>query len=484
MIPSAGIIARENEEITALGLVGAEHELFRLSFWNIQVPDGHISSLKDDNLIGYIILKRDAGEWQRRAIDKWHIFEAVFKKYSHPHNCLPNAGVYPVTVAGKKFSIRGVLYCQQNGLNKACAHVAIRSLLSRLVPEDDISYASLNLLAQAASGVDSTYQPSNGLTVQQIRHIFHEYHVNFRDIDYDESCKLDSGIRKNKLLRILSRVFGSKQGSNIRESQPYQRYLYSGIESGLGGLLGFSMDGPKATKERHIIPFFGHTFNKDTWVPDADASYFNIGAGVGFIPSENWTSSFLGHDDNFGPNFCIPRLYVTPGNVQYVVELLRKDALFNGMSAEAIALQLLYSLIPNLNTGNVWQARLKQNINSQKIVLRASCVSQSTYIAHLHKIADWNGLTEAPDLLSAIEGLLPDLLWVVEFSIPQLFPANERKLGEIVLNAHCHPENEFKPFIMARLPGNYLLSADEKIQSYERWFSQLQSHVELMRQND
>lgn len=252
----------------------------------------------------------------------------------------------------------------------------------------------------------------------------------------------------------------------------------------MGGLLGFSMDGPKAADGQHIIPFYGHTFNKDTWTPDADVSYFNIGANIRYIPSESWTSSFLGHDDNFGANFCVPRLYVKPENVQYVVELLRKGATYNGMIAEAIALQLLDSLRTHFDNKNIWQTRLKKYVRAQQVVLRTFCALKEEYLGHLRHIRDWNGNQETPAVLSALEAELPALLWIVEFSIPQLFPANERKLGEIVLNANRPPSDVFSLFSIARLPGNYLTLPNKKKTSYECVPSQLQSHVEVMQQND
>ena len=276
----------------------------------------------------------------------------------------------------------------------------------------------------------------------------------------------------------------SKKDSKIRERHLFTKYLYSGIESGVGGLLGFSMSGPQATQARHIIPFYGHTFNKDTWTPDAEVFYFNIGANVGYIPSESWTSSFLGHDDNFGPNFCVPRLYVKPENVHYAVELLQEGAQYNGMVAEVIALRLLYSLLPHLDTGNTWQRHLAQYVRKQQIILRVFCTQNMHYLYHLRRIRDWKGNAEKEVMLEALNTYLPPLLWVIEFSIPQLFPANERKLGEIILNAGCSPKDIFAPFIIARLPGNYLVLTDQEEKSYEQVASGLQSHVELMQQNE
>ena len=61
---------------------------------------------------------------------------------------------------------------------------------------------------------------------------------------------------------------------------------------------------------------------------EADMAYFRVGESFGYIPSANWTSSFLGHDDNFGPCFCVPRLYISNDKVDYVAELLKPGIRF------------------------------------------------------------------------------------------------------------------------------------------------------------
>jgi hypothetical protein len=175
---------------------------------------------------------------------------------------------------------------------------------------------------------------------------------------------------------------------------------------------------------------------------------------------------------------------VNPEKVQYVVELLQKGAKYNGMKAEAIALRLLYALGHHLNGNNAWQTRLAQYVGDQKVVLRAFCTLKDRYLSHLRRIRDWDGHSEGEGVLSVLGSTLPQMLWIVEFSIPQLFPANERKIGEIVLDASCPSKDDADLFSIARLPGNYLTLTDKKKRSYERVPSQLQSHVELMRQND
>lgn len=464
-IPGRGIIADENNEILSYFDGYKCGRVIRLGFWKKHFKnDRRIHQLSGEDLIGYAILKHDIVK--PTGYDRWHVFEAVFKKYPHPHNCIPTPKSYKITIGAKHYSIEGVLYCQQNTLNKACAHVALRSLLSRHLSEGDISYRKINDLAGICP--ESGKKPGDGLAVVDIRKVLKGLRIGFRDIDYT-------------------------QNDGLRTTHPYQKFLYAGIESGAGGLLGFHLSGPNVPAQkppRHIIPFFGHTFNKDTWVPDAELSYFNVGGSVGYVPSENWTSSFIGHDDNFGPDYCVPRLYVTQKQADYVVELLNEGTQYSGVQAEAIALNFVYSLQSSLTKSpynNDWIKRLVEFIKCKKIVLRAIFIPKSTYLKQLKSTADWDGKKEDKTIVELLENLLPDNIWVVEISFPQLFPANERKIGEVLLNPYvpvsAEYDADFNLFLMARLPCQYFFLKSFKITEpdFLRIGSKIQSHVPLIR---
>ncbi|HOW98581.1 MAG TPA: hypothetical protein P5567_00340 [Kiritimatiellia bacterium] len=472
-IDAEGLLADENAEIAGLYNTFQPGPIVRISFWLDTVqPKQDSADLPADRLVGYAILKKDILSSTKLDHEGWHVFEAVFRKYDHRHNCVPAQCSYSLRVGATELQLPGVLYAQQNGLNKACAHVALRSLLSRFSPGNDLRNSDINKIARALG--PSTTPPEKGLSAQQIQAVLKHYGVNYRDVDYEVA---------------------QKKNPTVRKTQPYQKYLYSAIESGCGGLLGFSMSGPKADPadpDKHIIPFFGHTFNKDTWAPDADQAYFNIGGGIGFIPSENWTSSFIGHDDNFGPNFCIPRLYVNPGQVDYVAEILPQGTAYSGMIAEALALQFIYSLHPYLIKSNAWSRRLSElaHPSMQRVILRAICVSSSTYVEHLGTISDWDGCRETPALVSELSNLLPKRVWVVEISIPPLFAAEERKVGEILLDATKAPKQkgkmahkiDFGLFLLARLPTQYFVLKAETATGpvFSRIQSALESHVPVL----
>jgi len=443
-IDEAGLVLDENQEIKTYAPDHVMTGLKRLSFWKSKFKRGvALKSKNDSDLIGYAIIKKDCSP--SRGYDTWHIFESVFTKYPHKHNCMHRAPSSNINVCGYEFSVQGVLYCQQNTLNKVCAHVALRSLLAGRLSAGDISYSKLNSVARSVSA--GHYDPANGLGPVQIRAILDDLGVPFRDVDYVES---------------------EKSNPNIREELPFQKYLYAGVESGAGALLGFKLTGPQAVDAKHIIPFFGHTFNKDTWAPDADASYFQIGASVGYIPSESWTSSFIGHDDNFGPNFCVPRSYVTPDQAEYVVEIIDDGLKFGGVQAEALSLTFLYSLHPYLSSfkNNSWIDRLARDSHPhiQRVVLRAFAVHKDEYISHLSGVKDWDGNVENPDIPDLLTTLLPEKIWMIEISLPQLFPANERKLGEVVLNPFVSFDSRkpinYSHFLFARVPELYFFVKD------------------------
>jgi len=463
-IPCEGLLLEEKQELLEYFPDYQFKKAVRLCFWKKDITKpSTLNELKSGDLIGYAIIKNDRINSIKYA--KWHIFEAVFKKHPHRHNCIPRPKRFKIACSQKIYSITGILYCQQNSLNKACAQVALRSLLSNHLPEGDISYKKINDLAGITP--KSERIPGKGLTVIDIRKVLEGLGVGFRDIDYT-------------------------QNEELRNTLPYQKFLYAGIESGAGALLGFRFSGPDfsdKTPPKHIIPFFGHTFNKDTWVPDSELSYFDVGGGVGYVPSENWTSSFIGHDDNFGPNFCVPRCHVSRENVDYVVELFNKEARFGGVHAEAVALGFIYSLAPSIASArrkNYWINRLLNFISAKRIVLRALFVKKGAYLAHLNNFPDWEGNKESSVFIKELEDVLPSSIWVIEISLPQLFPANERKIGEVLLNPFVNPDTskdiDFDLFLMARIPGHYFFldSLDEDNPNFLILKSDIQSHMPLL----
>ena len=51
------------------------------------------------------------------------------------------------------------------------------------------------------------------------------------------------------------------------------------------------------------------------------------------------------------------------------------------------------------------------------------------------------------------------LYWLIELSVPELFSANRRKVGEVLIRSDIKPsaKRDLNHFVMARLPGHFVL---------------------------
>lgn len=297
----------------------------------------------------------------------------------------------------------------------------------------------------------------------------------------------------NQLNRaLLEQFYPQEIVLNLRKSVitiPYQKYLYGSIEVGYSAMLGFALKRGTTEIERHIIPVFGHTFNEDTWVPNAESNYFKIGKDTRYVPSEAWVSTYICHDDNFGSNFCIPRLYIPQGDTNeeiYVLGTLPSNCKCDPIEAEAVAIDYLYSIVPTIKIGNVWFDRLQDAVKRSWIVLRPVLLSGKRYIDHLSRIRGWASREKIDrNLIAILKQHFKGMFWVVEISFPELFPANRRKLGEIVLFAQNKPslQKDFSSFALARFPGFFLFNrnATEGPVDFVEIDSGINSHTDIVK---
>ena len=450
-------IEDENTEIERLFSDYSMQGLKRLSFWKPSfTSSSDLSARSSEDCIGFALLKLDS--CPSRKYFSWHIFESVIKKYEHHHNYVPCSKTFEFRAGEFLFRTSGVLYCQQNSLNKACAQVALRSICATYLENCDLTYSQIN---DSAFHSNEDFQPWRGLKTEQIPRVLAGLKIPYFDFDYHDN-------------------------EAIGKKVPYQRLLYSGVESGAGALMAFSMSGPGASAVGHMIPFFGHTFNEDTWAAIAEGAYFNIGSVIKYIPSDSWLSSFIVHDDNFGSNLCIPKAYLQRENAKYVIVLLPKGFQYNALYAEVAASDYFYSLVPNLVTlSNSWLNRLIDYCTQQKLILRVVPVTKQSYLDHLKNSSDWEGHCENEAILAHLEAIKPDLMWMIEVSIPDLFSTNKRKIGELLLDATLpfSSEVDFTLFVLARFPGIYLFLEGLENNGEPQFLtvpSEIISHIELL----
>jgi hypothetical protein len=471
-VAPTGAIAEENEDLSILDPNFQPLDLVRISFWSVEIEVDNLANLESCNCLGYAILKKD---WLTLyGGEHWHVYEAVIRPYPHPHNYANACSAFEFKAADTRIEVIGCLYAQQNGVSKTCAQVAIRSAVSTYFQRNDLSYRIINNLAASRQ---PGYDPANGLTNQQIAEVLTDLGVNHLTIDYDE---VETDPDPN--LRVPT----------IREDLPYQKLIYSGIESSSGALMAIRMAGPGAPPVGHVIPLFGHTFNEDSWVPNAEPSYFRIGEHISYIPSRSWLSSFIAHDDNFGANLCIPHGFIEKKLVSCVYELLPLGWCYSGVDAEIAASDYFYSILPSTpNSSDLpWLVRLRsyvQNAHRQRLILRHIPISKDGYLEELRTQSDWEGNSVAEATIEELERrIAPDKFWMVEVSVPEVFPTNKRKLGEILLDAtrDLSDATDGSSFVLARLPGNFVFfdSLDGfGVPSFTFTPSSIRSHTALYR---
>lgn len=461
-------IVEENEDLNIRYGQMPDSSVVRLSFFNKEfITEKGLSTATSEQFLGYAVIKEDSVGDQHCI----RIYESVLKPSLHPNNCIRHSPAWECCIGGNRLKIEGYLYAQQNDMTNVCAHVALRSIASGFHSKGDLSYREIN----EAVGIDHVKRMAGGdggggLELKEMVRVLEAIGVRCVMMDYQDENIPSAGV-------------------------PFNKYIYGSIESGFPALLAFRTNSGSG----HVIPVFGHTFNQDTWVYNAELSYFKV-ADLEYIPSESWLSMYLAHDDNFGSNFCIPRRYLYPtepcghkdkeGNcplntsVAGVIGTLPWAVKLMPVTAEVIGAKYLFTILPKIKTTETWEKRLELYADAHLMVLRPILVTKDEYIRHLETISDWDNKQVYRYLLPLLRKFLTDeYYWLIELSLPELFSANRRKVGEVLLRAEngFSGKLDFKNFALARLSDQFVFYEDGDIHNPKYSFapSGTQGHVEL-----
>jgi hypothetical protein len=431
-------------------------------------------SLNNTSALGYVIFKEEYLSPTPPVIFSSRIWESVIIHPQRENNYVRGMKQWAYRVADRSFTITGCLYAQQNGETNCCAHVALRSVAANFHKDGDMTYSEMNKIL----GIDHTNTFAwNGLSLSQQLKVLTTAGAN---------C-----ISANFALK--------RQGRSTKRFQvpPFQKYVYGSIESGYPSIITF-----KTKRSAHAIPVFGHTFNQDTWVPLAEGSYFSTGGETRYIPSDAWLSMFIGHDDNFGSNVCVPSHYLQrmalsrnqkklhPKQVAYVISTIPKTVKVEPIFAELIGAHYLWHITRSLPSDNAWNRRLKASVKDPKnpknnrVVLRTRLVQGGEYCDHLASLRGWNGSDAIPEnLIGPIRSYIGhDWVWIVEFSMLEIFAGNLRKLGEIAVRADkelSFKKTDLEGFLLARVPS-FFVTIENKNGKMTLIPSGISNHVRLL----
>ncbi len=421
------LLAEENAFLSLRCSAFKDSMVHRLSFLKCSTS----KTPSADDLIGYVIFKEE--RFSGGAKSSQHIFEAVVRppRERGSNNFIHCGRIYEVSTSLGNFSIQGVLYAQQNNKTNVCAHVALRTVLACMLPDGDIGYGRLNNLAGVDHKEKKVGGEFGGLGSEQIELILKGLNISFKTLI-------------------------NEPGKGVNLPAEYQHSLYGFIESGCPALLGFELEdagAPDKDPSRHIIPVIGHTLNEDTWVPAAQRSYFH--KDLGYFSSERWLSSYVVHDDNVGPYFCLPRHYLRQERIRIIIGLQQGSPKIDAVEAEATGLRYATRLCHQLpQRVGYWFNRFQAFGKDSMLVLRTILIQRIDYENHLRDIKSRDGKQLEDSIRKTFIQNLPDQFWMVEVSAQELFPVNRRKFGEIIISADDvlpDPLDE-SLFLGARLP--------------------------------
>jgi hypothetical protein len=438
----------------------------RLSFFTREFRSvSDLASITDRDFIGYVIIKDDVLDSNTPSV---RVYESVVRPVDHLDHVTRGDQTWKCSISDQTLSVKGYLYAQQNGLTNSCAHVACRTVAARFHKNGDMTYREMN----ETIGIDPL-SGECGLNSQQIVRILEA--AGARCFEYN------------------SHIHSKK----ISCDQP----IYGSIESGFPAIVVFET---KKKPTQHAIPVFGHTFNKHTWAPAAERNYFVVGEKTKYISSQSWVGAYIGHDDNCGSNFLIPEGFLhartqcrkkgSPTKpchmdaecVTHVIYTCPAEVEVDPIQAEVIGADYIFMMLSHfLQSDSKWESTLIDYANKNQLILRPLLVEYSEYVEHLRRVSNWDRKPIPEHIINALrQVVIPSRrIWMIEFSVPELFPTNRRKMGELLLLSDEKPgaRRDFGNFLFARLPAHFAFRTATPSRRPDYWFlpSGTDGHVEL-----
>jgi len=418
----------DQEYFRSRGLV-LDRTRHKLSFSRTSVDDLKAGIVVADDYLGNCVIHIDEARFLAAGPEG-----AVF----HSANYLPEA-LLPVPASddrlltcgaqfsceflGHELSVDAALFSQQPGHIGCCAHASLLMVAAQLHPEAELCHVEINkrvgieFLPELAS--------RRGLNTIEIADVLRSLGLKTTIFSYAGPEEEDVALRE--------------QYEQLMELLPPQQVLYYAVESGFPALLGF-----QAGNEGHVIPILGHVFNGDTWLAEAERDYFDLAESndgeyaegrTRYLRSSAWTSHFIAMDDNYGPYYDLPS-FAWQNGWSFVIVVTPEDCPFDAPVAEAIAaLDLFETYYPAMaeivgTPPSAWGRRLVEHLEDKRVVFRTIRASRDEYIDQLGASVTVEGVpawSEARGLLTE----LPEQLWLVEVSIPELYTTNRMKLADV-----------------------------------------------------
>lgn len=456
----------------------------RLSFFRT-CPDSRCwadPSLSEADFLGYaVIVRLDVPDVEQPTYT--YILEAVMRTPSAtsgsrtlcaslPHYYIHNKREFRSSVgprgSARHFKVVGSFFAQQNGLTHVCAHACLRMAIN-----SSPVFAADGLLTNAEINRILTLDFSSPERIIG----------RFAD-DPQDTRRHSPGLSFDEIAEVAKRRGANPCAANFLTAAAihYDEFVYPLIESGCPAILSFQgWDMERNSEVSHVVSVVGHTLNTDRWAPEARFGYGSFPRAK-HMPVTDWIDHFIISDDNYGMYLTVPtemlRNVLEPSHNPWLhaaraCALVPQPVTLGGYTAEQIAVYVGKLVLDQTRSGaNTWAMRMLD----RPLVTRTLLVSGDEYRAHLQEVAGMEAWHKS-ELANII---MPQYVWVTELTLPQLYCANKRKLGEVVQNACLTPEADADPDkakpIFAWLPGVCVLHSGV---AHDDW--PLQGHVEQIR---
>jgi hypothetical protein len=343
-----------------------------------------------------------------------------------------------------QFQITGTFFCQQNSITSVCAHASLCMTINNMgaviiTPEDINKKIGINHIDNRLD------EKAPGLNASQINKVLESYGLTFTWMDFFENPNVE-----------------------------YDEYIYRFLESRCPVILAFS-----TATMFHVVPVIGHTLNTDIWRPEAEFAYKRDLGRLNYKSSAAWVDHFIIHDDNFGMYFCLP-----VGALKRVT-LPKYDSIFRTYQAVAIipsslktpaweaewaSLIVIRDKLKKISERSLpideWSIRVlkSESIYSPRpVIVRTLFLKKDDYKKSLND-KDFKGNRYSENEKKQLLKNLPDLFWMSEITIQDLYTANKTKIIDFFYTCDKAPNKKntdiFERWIQIRCP--YALIVNNK----------------------
>ncbi len=315
------------------------------------------------------------------------------------------------------FNIVGTYFTQQNNSTSVCGHAALCMAINNMS-----AYTGELVTPECVNRIIGTDHKKIklgsgvGLRLRDFHTTLDSFGIKYKQLDFE----------------LLP--------DELRSLMEYDDVIHKYLESGYPSLLIFRTDGPYL----HVVTVLGHTLNTDLWRPEAEYAYKNARFPDDKLisrPASEWVDNLIIHDDNFGVYQCLQTdslkrttdiktdptfravhaVMITPDNVE-------TDAYEAEYASLKITKEFLLRQEQSASILNDWLQRLLLSDSLCLIsVIRTLLVRKEDYLRSMDAM-DFEGHSFTDSEKQELTRDLPDLFWLSEITLPDLYTANKTKL--------------------------------------------------------